>query len=113
LLERDNASMDIAQVARCLAKIVMSREYQMLDDAKAQMTIVLSPRYQDLVHRLALLGDANGAPRIVALNQTVTSLVLSMEQSPREEREELLEGVRKVIGGALGLSDREIAAARP
>lgn len=113
LLERDNASMDIAQVARHLAKIVMSCEYQTLDDAKAQMAIVLSSGYQDLVHRLTRLGDADGAPKIVALNQTVTGLVLTMEQSPREERGDDLERVRKVIGGALGLSDGEIAAARP
>lgn len=112
LLERDNAAMDLAQMARHLAKILMSHAYQMLDDTKAQAAIVISPRYQALVGRLTRLGDGNGEPKIVALNRTVTGLVLHMEQSPREGRAEGLERIRRLIGGTLGLSEQDIAALR-
>lgn len=112
LLEQDNTAMDVAQMARHLAKILMSGEYQALDDTKAQMAIVLSPPYQSLVERLTRLGAGNGEgePRIVALNRTVTGLVLDMEQSPREGRGERLDRIRRLIGAALGLTGRDVAA---
>jgi hypothetical protein len=109
-LERDNAAMDVAQMARHLAKILLSREYRTLDDPTAQMAIVLSPRYQALVDRLARLGDGDGEPKVVALNRIVTGLVLHMEQSPREGRGAELERIRRVIGKAVGLSEEDVAA---
>lgn len=110
LLERDNAVMDIAQVARHLAKILLSHEYQTLDDPKAQMAIALSPLYQHVVHHLTRLGDEDGAPKLLALNQNVTEQVLAMEQSPREGRGEQLEQIRRTIGKALGLSEAQVSA---
>lgn len=108
LLERDNAAMDIAQVARHLAKILLSHEYQALDDPKAQMAIVLSPLYQRAVDRLTRLDDREGAPSLLALNQTVTELILAMEQSPREGRGGQLERIRTTIGAAVGLSGAQV-----
>jgi hypothetical protein len=110
LLERDNAAMDIAQVGRHLAKILMSQDYQTLDDAKAQMAIVTSPLYQDLVQRLTRLGDRDGVPMLLSLNQSVTRMVLAMEQAPREGRGEVMEKIRRIIGGALGLSETELSS---
>ncbi|HSB77444.1 MAG TPA: hypothetical protein VLM91_01555 [Candidatus Methylomirabilis sp.] len=104
LLERDSAAMDLPQIARHLARFLLSREYQMLDDAEAQKAIGISPRYQDLVHRLIHLADQDGEPGILSLNRTVTRLGLDMEQSPRECRGEKLEEIRHRIGTALGLS---------
>jgi hypothetical protein len=110
LLERDNAAMDIAQMARHLAKILLSTEYRMLDNATSQMVLVTSPLYQTMLDRLIRLDAENGAPKIVALNRAVTGLVLEMEQSPREGRAEQLERIRQIIGKALGLSGRDISA---
>jgi hypothetical protein len=107
LLERDNAVMDIAQVARHLAKILMSHEYQMLDDNQAQMAIVTSPAYQDAVQRLTRLGDQNGVPTLLTLNRAVTRQVLAMEHAPREGRGEALAQIRSLIGRGLGLSEAE------
>jgi hypothetical protein len=110
LLERDNTAMDVAQVARHLAKILLSHNYQALDDAKAQMAIVTSIVYQSLVQQLIRLGDRDGAPKLLALNRTVTRQVLAMELSPREGREEILVQIRHSIGSALGLSETHVSA---
>jgi hypothetical protein len=104
LLERDNAAMDLPQIARHLARFLLSREYQALDDAEAQKAIGISPHYQDTVHRLIALGDRDGEPGILSLNRAVTRLALDMEQSPREGRAEKLDEIRRHIGTALGLS---------
>jgi hypothetical protein len=71
------------------------------------MSIVTSPLYQKSVHRLTRLGDQDGVPKLLALNQTVTGQALAMEQSPREGRGESLEKIRMIIGRALGLSEAE------
>lgn len=112
LLRRDNAAMDLAQIARHLARILLSHEYQALDDDKSQMAIVLSPLYQRLVQRLTRLDDQNGAPRLLALNQTVTEQILAIEQSPREGRGERLDRIRRSIGAALGLSEEDFSGPR-
>lgn len=105
LLERDNTAMDVTQVARHLARFLLSHEYQVLDDTKAQTAIVASPIYQRVLQRLIHLGDRDGNPGLLALNQTVTGLALTMEHSPREGRGEKLEQIRRTIGQALGLSE--------
>jgi hypothetical protein len=110
LLAQDDAQMDIAQMARHLAKILSSREYRMLDDAASQMTILISPRYLNLVQRLTRLGEENGKPKIVTLNHSITRRMLEMEQSPREERAEKLDRIRRLIGETLGLSEQDMAA---
>jgi hypothetical protein len=112
LLDQDNAVLDIAQMARHLAKILMTGDYQMLDDTKAQMANILSPHYQNLVGRLARLGDGDGEPKIVALNRAATRLVLDMEQSPREGRGGKLDRIRWLIGAAVGLTEQDVAALR-
>jgi len=110
LLTRDNAAMDVAQVARHLARFLLSREYQMLDDDKAQMTFATSPRYQDLLQRLVRLAGRDGTSGLLQLNQTITAQVLAMESSPREGRGAMLEQVRWTIARGLGLSEAEVSA---
>ncbi len=109
LLEQDNAAMDVAQVARHMARILLSHEYPMLDDEAVQMDLVTSPLYQDLVRRLIRLGDGNGQPKLLALNQAVTRMALVMESAPREGRGEVLDHIRRGIGRALGFSEAEMS----
>lgn len=109
LLEKDNAAMDFAQVARHLARILLCHEYQMLDDETAQVDLVTSPLYQDLVRRLIRLGDGNGQPTLLALNQAVTRMALVMESAPREGRGEALDHIRRAIGRVLGFSETEMS----
>ncbi len=109
LLEQDNAAMDFAQVARHLARILLCHEYQMLDDETTQVDLVTSPLYQDLVRRLIRLGDGNGQPKLLALNQAVTRMALVMESAPREGRGEALDHIRRAIGRVLGFSETEMS----
>jgi hypothetical protein len=113
LLEQDNAAMDLAQVARHLARILLSHEYRMLDDEAVHMDLVTSPSYQDLVHRLIRLGNGNGHSTLLALNQAVTRMTLAMESAPREGRAEALEHIRRAIGRALGYSEAEMSSQDP
>lgn len=110
LLEQDNAAMDLAQVARHLARILLSHEYQMLHDEAVQMDLITSASYQDLVHRLIQLGDGNGQSTLLALNQAVTRMTLAMESAPREGRAEALEHIRRAIGRALGYTEAEMSS---
>jgi len=109
LLEQDNAAMDFAQVARHLARILLSHEYQMLDDEAAQMEVVTSPQYQTMVQRLLRLAEGNGQSKLLALHQAVTRMALVMESTPREGRGEALELIRRTIGKALGFSEEEMS----
>lgn len=110
LLTRDNAAMDVPQVARHLARFLLNREYQMLDNDKAQMTFATSPCYQDLLQRLVRLAGRDGTSGLLHLNQTITGQVLAMESTPREGRGAMLEQVRWTIARALGLSEAEVSA---
>jgi hypothetical protein len=109
LLEQDNAAMDIAQVARHLARILLSHEYQMLSDAAIQTDLIVSPLYQNLVQQLMRLAEGNGQSKLLALNHAVTRMALVMETAPREERGEALEMIRRTIGKALGFSEAEMS----
>jgi len=109
LLEEDNTAMDIAQVARHLARILLSHEYQMLDDEAAQMDMVTSPLYQTMVQRLLRLAEGNGQSKLLTLHQAVTRMALVMESVPREGRGEALELIRRTIGKAVGFSEAEMS----
>jgi hypothetical protein len=109
LLEEDNTAMDIAQVARHLARILLSHEYQMLDDEAAQMDMVTSPLYQTMVQRLLRLAEGNGQSKLLALHQAITRMALVMESVPREGRGEALELIRRTIGKAVGFSEAEMS----
>ena len=109
LLEQDNAAMDVAQVARHLARILLSHEYPMLDDEEVQMDLVTSPLYQTMVQRLMRLAEGNGQSKLLALNQAVTRMALVMESAPREGRGEALELIRRTIGKAVGFSEAEMS----
>jgi hypothetical protein len=103
VLDRDNRTMDLAQAARHLAKILFSFQYDMLFDAGFQVDLLRSPRYQPLVNRLM---SAEGAGRAVdGLTQTVTRKMLELEALPPEARPPRLQEIRAMIAAALGLSD--------
>lgn len=106
LLERDNRIMDLAQVARNLAKIFFSFQYDMLFDTGFHIDLLHSPRYQRLVHQLIDRGDRAGERRpLEDLAQTVTRRMLQLEGLPAEVRPARLQEVRAVIATALGLPD--------
>jgi hypothetical protein len=110
ILERDNRTMDFAQVARHLAKIFFSFQYDMLFDAGFHTDLLRSPRYQRLTNRLIdrlsdeSRGEAEGR-RLEGLTQTVTRMMLQLEGMPPEARPARLQEVRALIATALGHPD--------
>ncbi|HSB71409.1 MAG TPA: hypothetical protein VLT62_18945 [Candidatus Methylomirabilis sp.] len=106
LLERDNRTMDVAQVARCLAKIFSSYQYEMLFDADFHVELLRSPRYQRLISRL-IARHERGRERqgLEELMQIVTRTMLEIEGLPFEARPARLQEVRARIATALGLPD--------
>jgi hypothetical protein len=110
VLERDNRTMDMVQIARHLAKIFFSFQYDMLFDAGFHVDLLRSPRYQELVNRLidrpsAGPGrEAEGRP-LEELIRTVTRMMLELEAMPPEARPAGLQQVRAAIAAGLGLPD--------
>ena len=106
LLERDNRTMDVAQVIRCLAKIFSSFQYDMLFDAEFHVELLRSPWYRRLIARLlAQYEGGHERHRLEDLMQTVTRTMLEIEGLPSEERPARLQEVRALIATALGLPD--------
>jgi hypothetical protein len=103
VLERDNRTMDAAQTARHLAKILFSFQYDMLFDAGFQVDLLRTPRYQRLVNRLISTEEAGRA--VDELNQAVTRKMLELEALPPEARPPRLQEIRALIAAALGLPD--------
>jgi hypothetical protein len=114
ILERDNRTMDIAQVARHLAKIFSSFQYDMLFDAGFHTDLLRSPRYQHLVNHL--MTRLTGAPSnreereaearpLEELTLTVTRMMLELEALPSRARPVRLQEIRAAIAAALGLPD--------
>lgn len=106
LLERDNRTMDIAQIVRCLAKIFSSFQYDMLFDAEFHVELLRSPGYRRLITRLlAQYEPGHERHRLAALMQSVTRTMLEIETLPSEARPARLQEVRAMIAIALGLPD--------
>jgi hypothetical protein len=110
ILERDNRVMDVAQLARHLAKIFFSFQYDMLFDAGFHIDLLRSSHYQRLVNQLIgrMSGGAQrpeGGRPLDELTRTVTKLMLALEIQPSEARATGLQEIRAVIASALGLPD--------
>jgi len=109
LVEQDNDRMDLAQIARHLAKIFLSLEYRHLSDPETQVAILESKAYQRLVNMLFLeFGRPEEGRRLRELNRVVSRMMLESEASPEVDQEGRLLQIRKVIGTALDLPDEQI-----
>jgi hypothetical protein len=105
--------MDLAQIARNLAKIFLTPAYGLLSDPKTQVAILESRGYQRLVSKLATeFGRPEEGGRLRELNRVVSRMMLESEASPEADREGRLLQIRKVIGTALDLPDEQIFANR-
>jgi hypothetical protein len=105
ILERDNRSMDPGQAARHLAKIFFSFQYDTLFDVGFHVALLRSPRYHQLVRRLA---GAEARPRALFLEtliRTVTRQMHDLEARAPETRRAGLQEIRAVIAGILDLPD--------
>jgi hypothetical protein len=105
ILERDNRSMDLGQTARHLAKILFSFQYDMLFDVSFHVALLRSPRYHQLIRRLAGPGAGPETPRLEALTRTVTRQMHGLEALAPEARRVGLQEIRAVIAAALDIPD--------
>ena len=105
ILERDNRSMDPGQAARHLAKILFSFQYDMLFDVGFHVGLLRSPRYHQLVRRLAGPDARSETLLLETLIRTVTRQMHDLEARPPEARRAGLQEIRAVIAGALDLPD--------
>lgn len=103
ILERDNRCMDPGQAARHLAKILFSFQYEMLFDVGFHVALLRSPRYHQLIRRLA--GARSETLLLNTLIRTVTRQMHDLEVGPPEVRRAGLQEIRAVIAGALDLPD--------
>jgi hypothetical protein len=105
ILERDNRAMDIGQLARHLAKIFFSFQYEMLFDGGFHIDLLRSPRYQQFVNRLTDRDDGSIARTLTTLTRTVTSQMLELEALATEARRTRLQEIRALIAATLDLPD--------
>ena len=105
ILERDNRTMDAGQAARHLAKIFFSFEYDTLFDSLFHVDLLRSPRYQEVVRRLAACETGAEARRLAVLTATVTRQMLELELLPLDARGARLQEIRALIAATLDLPD--------
>ncbi|RMG60952.1 MAG: hypothetical protein D6713_01410 [Deltaproteobacteria bacterium] len=102
-LRRDNAEMDLALMARHIARIFMSPMFSLLYNYDFQIDLIKNPDYLDLQAYLVrdLGGRDEGAP-LVELNDWLTKEMLdlvNLEEGIRERFAELRRDLGKRIGG--------------
>ena len=106
LLQEDNASMDVSQMARHITRIFMSYEYQMLHDPTAQMAFLNEPFYQALQERIIKqFSETTHQEGLQELNRVVTVHMLEVENARPEDRHALFQKIRKDIAKILSLPD--------
>jgi hypothetical protein len=105
ILERDNRAMDHGQLARHLAKIFFSFQYETLFDTGFHVDLLRSPRYQGLVNRLTDRDGESVARTVTTLTYTVTRQMLDLERLASEARRARLQEIRALIAAALDLPD--------
>ena len=105
ILERDNRAMDIGQLARHLAKIFFSFQYETLFDGGFHIDLLRSPRYQQFVNRLTDRDDGSVARTLTTLTRTVTRQMLELEALATEARRTRLQEIRALIAATLDLPD--------
>ncbi len=97
VLEADNDAMDLLQLSRHLARLLLTERYELLFDAAYQVSLSYEPIYQRVLnHCMGALGDSTD---LKSLNRQVTRMMLELEQlMPEGERPGRFLQIREVIG---------------
>lgn len=105
-LREDNDGMDIAMMARHIARIFMTETFGNLKDYDFQINLIRNPDYMKTQEVLAReVGDGDEGERLRELNDRVTLSMLDLVNST-EGLEERFSGIRRQIASAMG---REIS----
>ncbi len=102
VLEADNEAMDLLQVSRHLARLMLTERYELLFDAAYQVGLTYQPIYRRVLdHCMSELRDSAQLDR---LNRQVTRMMLELEDLvPEEERAARFLQIREVIGTGVKL----------
>ncbi len=100
LLEVDNEAMDLLQVSRHLARLLLTERYKLLFDPAYHVDLTYEPIYHRVLdHCMGGLGDSN---YLKSLNRQVTRMMLELEALlPDGERPARFLQIREVIGTGL------------
>lgn len=101
LLESDNEAMDLLQVSRHLARLLLTERYELLSDPAYQVGLTYEPPYHRVLDHC--MGELRDPTQLQSLNQQVTRMMLELEELvPEEERPGRFLRIREVIGTGLG-----------
>jgi hypothetical protein len=101
LLQSDNEAMDLLQVSRHLARLLLTERYELLVDPAYQVGLTYEPPYHRVLDHC--MGEPGDPARLTNLNREVTKMMLELEEHvAEEERPGRFLQIRKVIGTGLG-----------
>ena len=101
LLESDNEAMDLLQVSRHLARLLLTERYELLVDPAYQVGLTYEPVYHRILDHC--MGELRDPAQLKSLNRQVTRMMLELEELvPEEERPGRFLQIREVIGTSLG-----------
>jgi hypothetical protein len=99
-LEADNEAMDLLQVSRHLARLLLTERYELLFDPAFQVGLMYEPLYHRVLNHC--MGDLTDSGRLKSLNREVTRMMLELEELLADgERPARFLEIRKVIGTGL------------
>ncbi|MBI1893362.1 MAG: hypothetical protein HYS14_04550 [Candidatus Rokubacteria bacterium] len=97
LLEADNEAMDLLQVSRHLARLLLTERYELLFDPAYQVGLIYEPLYHRVLDHC--MGDLTDSGRFKSLNRQVTRMMLELEAVLADgERPARFLEIREVIG---------------
>ncbi len=99
LLAKDPKALTSSQTARELARLLFCRTLDLFHDPSLPQAAIEYPAYFEAREALASLPEGT----LQALKETVLGHLERLQRGPYEEREQVLEALRRKIAGAVGL----------
>ncbi len=100
LLEADNEAMDLLQLSRHLARLLLTERYGLLFDPAYQVGLTYEPIYHRVMDHC--MGELRDSTELKSLNRQATRMMLELEELvPEGERPGRFLEIREVIGTGL------------
>jgi hypothetical protein len=100
VLEADNEAMDHLQVARHLARLLLTERYELLFDAAYQVGLTHEPIYRRILAHC--MEEVRDPAQLKRLNRQVTRMMLELEEIPPDgDKPARLRDIREVIRSGL------------
>jgi len=100
LLEGDNEAMDLLQVSRHLARVLLTERYELLFDPAYQVGLMNQPIYHRLLNHC--MGELRDSTQLKSLNRQATRMMLELEELvPQGEKPGRFLDIREAVGTGL------------